>query len=394
MDILYLSHCVPNPPNKGERIRAFHEVEHLRRDFNVHVACFSRGEEEALAAVELSSRCASLHAEPMSPRGALLPAGLRFLCGGSITAAYYGSRRLKERVKLLADQVRPSVVVVYSSAMAQYAPPGIPMVLDLVDVDSEKWLQYSRVRRPGYPYQVESGRLRRLEAEYAKRATVTYLATGQETSLFRTIAPDADVRCMENGVDLEYFHPARAPALAALSGRRFLMFLGAMDYFPNADAVEWFAASVFGRIRAADPGAEFLIVGRNPTPAVKKLAGVPGITVTGEVDDVRPYLAAARAVAAPLRIARGIQNKVLEALAMGKPVLASEPVCKTFGADLPAGLEACPDAASCVSHALELLKAAETPRPEIREEACRRYSWPDNLAQLATAVHAAAALDA
>ena len=381
MDVLYLSHCVPNPPDKGERIRAYHEVKRLAQRHRVHVACLARSAAEKEAGMALADYCTSVRIEVLSAKPALLRAAAQFALGGCLMTSFYGNGALRRYVSELAGRVRLGASVIYSSAMAPYTPPGVPFVLDLVDVDSEKWLQYARTRFPGFAYRVEGQRLRVIEKDYARRSRRTFLATSQELGLFRGFAPEAPAECMENGVDFEFFDPERTPADtgAALTGRKFLAFVGVMDYFPNSDGVCWFASEVFAELRRRDPALEFFIVGRNPSPAVARLAKQDGITVTGAVDDVRPYLAHARAVVAPLQIARGIQNKVLEALAMGKLVYASGAICQTFQPALPAGVIPCATAAEFVASISQSCPEAPVPDSGIREAARTRYSWERNL---------------
>jgi len=384
MDILFLSHCVPNPPDKGEKIRAYHELAHLAERYRVHLACFARSRAEMEDALALKDRCASVYVESLEAGRSLAGAGLRYLAGGCLTASFYGSRRMRRHIRSLA--ARPiSVSVAYSSAMAQYAPAGIPLLLDMVDVDSEKWLQYGRMRRPGVLYRIEGRRLRRLEAAFVSRAACTFVSTRNEVRLLESFAPAADIHCMENGVDFARFDPSAAgEPLPELRGRRFVAFVGAMDYYPNRDAACWFASRVFEPLRQRRPEVEFIAVGRNPSAEVRRLAGRPGIAVTGAVEDVRPYLQAAEAVVAPLRIARGIQNKVLEALAMGKCVLASPAVCETFGGKLPAGVVRC----NSERDYLEFLSSGRQGPSgvEIRGEARRRFAWDSNLAEIGAAL--------
>jgi sugar transferase (PEP-CTERM/EpsH1 system associated) len=253
------------------------------------------------------------------------------------------------------------------------------MVLDMVDVDSEKWRQYAETRFPRRLYEMEARRLRRVEGLCAKRAACTIFTTAAEETLFRKLFPGAITRFMENGVDCSYFDPSRCGEHPELKGRPSIAFVGAMDYFPNADAAVWFANTVHPALQKRDPSIEFLIVGRNPTPSVAALARIPGVRVTGEVADIRPYLASVRAAVTPLRIARGIQNKVLEALAFGKPVIASEAVCRTFGANTPVGLIRCNSAEEYIEAALSVMAQDRSGEPSIREENCRRFCWDRNL---------------
>jgi len=388
MNILFLSHCTPYPPDKGERIRAYRELVCLGERHRVHVVCFAKTREEAREALAVEKLCASVHIEPMRGGVDLAAALARFAAGESVTLAYYRSGRLAERVKTLAASERLDVTFAYSSAMGQYAPANVPLVADLVDVDSEKWRQYAATRWPGFVYQAECRRLRRREIELGRRAARTILCTEPELSLYRSFAPEARAVCIENGVDVDTFNPQAAPHLPALEGKRFAVFVGAMDYYPNCDAAGWFARDILPAVREQAPGMEFYIVGRNPSKAVRELAGLEGVTVTGGVPDVRPYLRAAEVFVAPLRIARGIQNKVLEALAMGKRVAATEAVGRTFGSAPPVGLAVCETVEAFVRTVVE---AGGPEAEEIRSYARRRFSWPENMARLLAEVEQAGA---
>lgn len=390
MEILYLSHCVPNPPDKGERIRAFHEIQYLAARHRLHLVCFARGRAEQEAARQLADSCASVWVEPLSPRPALARAALRFALGASLTASFHGSREMRRHVQRLAQEVPLSAAIAYSTIMGPYAPEGIPLLLDMVDVDSEKWFEYARLRRPGFPYALEARRLRRMESSLAARACRTFLSTQREEKLLLRLCPGAATRCLENGISAAYFDPAASPKLPWLEGRRYVVFIGVMDYFPNADAVCWFAGRVYPGLRRHDPAAEFFVVGRNPARRVLELSRIPGITVTGAVDDVRPYLASASAVVVPLRIARGIQNKALEALAMGKPVLASPTVAAALGDSLPPGLLRCDSEEDFIDAAAAALASGPAPDPRIRESVLERFCWERNLALLDAELRAAA----
>lgn len=379
MDILYLSHCVPNPPDKGERIRAFRELDYLCSRFRVHLVCFGREPADRLAAGALSKRCASTHVEILSNARRLPPAATGFALGRSLTLSFFASRSMSEHVARLARNVRLSATVVYTAVMTPFAPAGVPLLLDLVDVDSEKWLAYAARRTPGFLYGLEGRRFRRAEIAFARRARRVLLSTDAEVELFRGIAPGVPASCFSNGVDAAYFDPAACAPAAELRGRRALMFVGTMDYFPNVEAVSWFARDIFPKLRERDAALEFFIVGRNPSEIVKRLAALPGVTVTGGLPDIRPLVSAACAIVAPLKIARGIQNKVLEALSMGKTVLASAGVCRTFGDTLPPGIVRCGSEREFVEAALALPAGAPAADPAIREAARRRFHWDRTL---------------
>ncbi len=377
MDVLYLSHCAPFPPDKGEKFRAHFESKILARKHRVHLVCFARNPSEMQSTLEAGAEFASVHVELLSPRRALANAAVHFAAGGCLNLEFFSSRGLRRAIDRLAKEVSFSGAVAYSLAMVPYVPAGVPYLLDMQDVDSEKWFQYSRFRRPSFLYAAEARRLRKLEVKLARPAAWTFFTTRREELLFRSFA-DEKVRtgAMENGVEFDRFDPAIAPRLEELRGRRFLAFVGTMDYYPNADAVRWFAETVFGELRKRDPSLEFFIVGRNPTREVVLLGKLPNITVTGAVADPRPYLADALALVAPLQIARGIQNKVLEAIAMGKWILASPAVCKTFGEDLPAGIIPCATPGDYCDALSQDLSRVD---PAIREGGRRRFSWEINL---------------
>jgi sugar transferase (PEP-CTERM/EpsH1 system associated) len=220
-----------------------------------------------------------------------------------------------------AAESRFDLVYVSSTPMAQYARRlGAPVIMDFVDVDSDKWRQYSEHRRPpvSWLYRAEGRRLQSAEGEIARWAKLCLLATSAEEALLRSFAPWARTAILQNGIGLDEFRPMeRAAAPAAV------IFTGAMDYLPNIDAVRHFCDEVLPRIRQRIPETRFYIVGLNPSREVQRLAEIAGVVVTGTVPDVRPYYARAAVCVAPLRIGRGVQNKVLQAMAMGLPVVAS-----------------------------------------------------------------------
>jgi len=324
MRVLYLSHCLPDRPDKGDRIRAFHEVRALSRRHRVHLLALSNDPSPRLGA--LADMCEKVEVFPLwrpvgMARAALAAAGRR-----PLTLAFFESRALRQRVAVLARTARFDVVVAYSSAMAPYAEMlhGTPRVLDMVDVDSAKWAQYARFaalpRRPVYA--VEARRLRAYEAAAAQRFARVVLATANERAQLLSFAPAAPAVTIPNGVDRDFFRPLDLPK----SKHPTLVFTGQMDYFANVDGVLHFARHVLPRLRQRVPELELLVVGRSPAAEVRALGELPGVHVTGAVGDVRPFLARAWAFVAPLRIAQGVQNKVLEAMASEVPVVATERV--------------------------------------------------------------------
>ncbi len=205
-------------------------------------------------------------------------------------------------------------------------------------------------------YRREGARLLAFERAAAADCDASLFVTEAEADLFRAAAPELSTRVgvMQNGVDADFFSPAHAGESPYAAGGPVVVFSGAMDYWPNMDAVTWFATELLPRIRHAVPEVRFCIVGMNPAPAVQALAG-EGVIVTGTVPDVRPYIAHADVVVAPLRIARGIQNKVLEAMAMARPVVVSADSATGLDAGAGQDFEIARDGEASVSHVLALL---------------------------------------
>ena len=322
--ILYLCHRVPYPPDKGEKIRAYHQVRALARRHKVSLLSLCDGPIPDLAPLE--AMCERVEVFPLSRPAGYLRAALGALRPLPLSLSFFESQELAARVRELARREFFDVAVVYCSAMAPYAElaPDVPAVLDMVDVDSAKWAQYARFAplplRPVYA--LEARRLRRYEASLAGRFQRIVFATCNETRLYKANAPTARATTMLNGVDVDFFQPFDLPKAA----RPTLVFTGQMDYFANVDGVVHFSRQVFPRLRQRHPELELLIVGRSPVPAVRDLGEIPGVQVTGAVGDVRPFLARAWVFVAPLRIAQGVQNKVLEAIASNLPVVCSERV--------------------------------------------------------------------
>lgn len=343
MKLLFLAHRIPYPPNKGDKIRSYHELRALvERGHEVHLLAFADNLQDLHYQVELARGCASVRIVRLRKFWAKLRALLALLTSHPLSLGYFGSWKMRRLVKRAFKRHQFDAVFVYSSAMTQYIPASwhSQTVVDLVDVDSEKWHEYAERSSPPkrWIYEVEGRRMRKHELEIIAGFAVSILTTRLEAELLDELdefTRRARIRIMTNGVDSEYFQAApaetvgskviRLPLRNAREGvsKPRMVFTGAMDYYANIEAVTWFATEVFPQIRQQQPLAEFLIVGSNPTAEVKKLGAQPGINVTGTVEDVRPYLREAAVCVAPLRIARGIQNKVLEAMACGKAVVAT-----------------------------------------------------------------------
>jgi sugar transferase (PEP-CTERM/EpsH1 system associated) len=322
-NLLYLVHRLPYPPDKGDRIRAYHLIRHLSQRANVYLACLADEAVPVESVRALQALCTKVCVvELRASRWARAIGSLAR--GGTVTAgAFYAP----DMVRVIREWTRQNVfaaAIASSSAMVAYLRrqelAGVPAVVDLVDVDSQKWFDYAAATSGPRAtlYRTEGRRLRKLESSLPSWARAVTLVSEAETELFRSFCPSPDVHTVPNGVDLEYFRP-QSPALA----EEGCVFVGALDYTPNVDAVTWFCAEVWPAVMRGHPNSRLRIVGRQPVPEVLALAAVPGVEVVGQVPDVRPHLSWAALAVAPLRIARGLQNKVLEALAMRKPVVSS-----------------------------------------------------------------------
>ena len=384
-NLLYLVHRMPYPPNKGDKVRSYHLLRHLQREHRVFLATFIDDAEDEAHLPALRAMCPDLHVARLHPRAAKLRSLTALLRHEALTLAYYRDAGLARWVRDTLATQSIDASVVFSSAMAQYAPRELPMLVDFVDLDSAKWSQYAAARPwpLSWLYRREGARLLDFERSVAARAQHSFFVTPQETQMFQDRAAESAARVepLGNGVDAEYFTPDPARASPYAQGEQPLVFTGAMDYWPNVDAVVWFCAEVLPALRQRWPRLRFVIVGRNPTPAVQALAS-ESVSVTGTVPDVRPYLQHAALVVAPLRIARGIQNKILEAMAMGKAVVATSECAQAIGAR--DGIEMFPaaDAAAFVDQVDALLRApqrAAVAGVAARDKVLRSFSWEAHL---------------
>lgn len=326
LSILALVHRVPFPPNKGEKIRAYQELKFLaEQGHHIDLLTFADVKEDRSYGPELSKICRRVRIIPKNKKLGRLRSGWTLPVGRPLSVGYFHSFRMSRVLSRWLDETHYDVAFCYSSPMAEYVRHlALPKVMDFVDVDSDKWRQYAEhTKQPMKSvYKLEAHLLSDYERAIAESFEASVLVSEAEVGAFRKVAPGAkQIVSVPNGVDTAFFgQTVRTPEPAE---RPLLVFVGQMDYFANVDAVIWFANSVFPRIRAKRPSARFRIVGRAPTAEVKALADLPGVEVTGGVADVRDHLAVATIAVAPLRIARGIQNKVLEAMAACVPVVAS-----------------------------------------------------------------------
>jgi glycosyltransferase involved in cell wall biosynthesis len=440
-DLLFLAHRVPFPPDRGDKIRSFHVLRYLSTRMRVHLVAFADDAADLdppAGFTDMLASCTILPRAKSQPRAAIEA----LATGKPVSLTAFASSAMQDAV----DRILPRVGGIYcfSGQMAQYLPDGgARVVMDFVDVDSAKFAGFADDSRGPMRWMMrrEARLLGAFEREIAARVSASLFVSEAEAALFRTGGATGRIVAVENGIDSATFDPAAyaetpsyhpgegrgpvgkaavtldspssstspnwTPASAgeapggavpggavqagevkggALPGGAcddpLIVFTGQMDYRPNVDAVTWFARDILPQIRARHPTARFAIVGRAPTPAVQALAG-EAVTVTGAVDDVRGWLAAADVCVAPLKLARGIQNKVLEAMAMARPVVASAAAAE--GIDHAGTIRVAADAREFAAQVLALLDAptdgAELGRAA-RAQVIRRYGWDARLAPL------------
>jgi polysaccharide biosynthesis protein PslH len=325
MRILFVAHRVPYPPDKGEKIRAYHELRFLASRHKVDLFAFADQRERAIARPVLSEFCAGIHLEDLPKRAGIIRAIMSLFSSKPFTNAYYFSPKLAAVVRAAIKNNQYDVAFVYCSAMAPYVAglSSVPMVVDFVDSDASKWAQYARhsIFPLSWLYRREASLLAQHERKVAQAARLCLASTALE---MEAIDPEKGLpfRLLENGVSMPApLSNGVSSEIAALG--KYIVFVGQMDYRPNIDAVCYFAREILPQVHKAHPDLKFLVVGRNPSWRVRRLARLPGIVVTGEVPEVHPYLRGAIAAVAPFRICQGVQNKILEALVMGLPVVST-----------------------------------------------------------------------
>jgi sugar transferase (PEP-CTERM/EpsH1 system associated) len=389
-DILFLVHRIPYPPDKGDKIRSWNILRHLLKNHRVHLGCFIDDARDWQFTDTLREMVASAHFSEIKPKAARIRGLVSGLTRGeALSLGYFRDKGMKAWVDTCLKTQEIDHVVVFSSPMAQYVlGQRAPIVIDFVDVDSDKWTQYATHKKfpEKWIYAREARTLLAFERRAAAAAKASLFVSPAEADLFRKLAPEvaASVHPMNNGVDLDYFSPDHAFEDVTKHNGPVIAFTGAMDYWANVDAVRWFANEVWPTIRKGRPDAAFYIVGGNPTPDVKELAKIEGVTVTGRVEDVRPFIARADVVVAPMRIARGVQNKVLEGMAMARPVVTTsqglEGIDATPGRDLVLadGAEAFAEAVRAVLDG----KAEQALGERARQRMVEHYSWDASLSVL------------
>lgn len=386
-NLLYLVHRLPYPPNKGDKVRSYHLLKHLAKNHRVFLGSFIDDPEDERFLEVLPRFCADSYIARLKPEWAKLFSLKGLLTDEALTLPYYRNKKLQQWVNKTVNSESIDTAVIFSSAMATYVQKmaTVRKLIDFVDVDSAKWTQYADNHRwpLSWLYRREGIKLLNFEREMAVQAENSFFVTENETNLFRRMAPECTkITAMCNGVDADFFSPEQVSSSPYQQGELAVVFTGAMDYWPNIDAVSWFDSEMLPKLKVKWPNIRFYIVGRSPSAEVQRLANADSTVVTGTVVDVRPYLRYAKVVVAPLRLARGIQNKVLEAMAIGRPVVTSREcsaaIDAVVGRDLLAASTA-EEYVEAVDRLLHMPDYSEDIGFCARKQVVARYSWDAHL---------------
>ena len=469
MKILYIAHRIPYPPNKGDKIRSFNEIKYLFQNHEIHLACLADDPRDLKYENDLKTFCKSTNVVLINPKIAKLKSIFYLFSEKSLSVPYFHSRKLQRTIDHLLSTIDFNVIFCFSSPMAEYVfrstvfsrqsivhsqkaedyqpstnkpvtisrkpsannhrpstinyalspmnhRPRTKLIMDFVDVDSDKWAQYSKYARfpKSWIYALEALRLAAYERTVAEAFDHSIFVTEAEVKIFKNRNPHIkNITAIPNGVDLDYFSPTfsqeqatrnqppetsnrppetgnKNPATSTQppetsTHKPVIVFTGAMDYYANIDGVVWFAKEVLPLIKKEIPEVQFYIVGSNPTKEVVGLSGNNGVTVTRYVPDAREYLRKATVAVVPLRIARGIQNKILEAMAMGIPVVATPQAFEGIEAQQERDLTLGENAEKIADGVIKLMKEAPL-RKSLGDNARRviekNYCWTKNLEKL------------
>lgn len=393
MKILYLCHRIPYPPNKGDKIRSFNEVRYLAARHEVDLLCLADEPSDLKYRADLEKICYRVAVFPLDPTCGKVRGMISLASGKSISAGYFYHRDMQACCDRWLSERSYDAIVCFSSTMAEYVfrarlPAARPrLIMDFCDVDSDKWLQYAdEARFPlNWVYRLENRRLAEYERKIVQSFDHSVLISEAEAALFRLVCPGLrNLTVIPNGVDFEFFAPGAA-ASTRPDAPPHLVFTGAMDYHANVDGVCWFSREIYPALKKEFPQLQFTIVGSKPAPAVRDLAALDGITVTGFVEDVRPFYQGADLCVIPLRMARGVQNKVLEAMAMGKAVVTTSKANAGIQATDGEHLRVADTAKLFAGVVVSLLRDSQvrnTLGDRAREFVVANYAWANNMEKL------------
>jgi len=395
MNILYLCHRFPFPPKRGGKIRPFNMIRHLSASgHKVTVCSLARSPEEAAEGQGLQAHCERFEMGHVKNPIQFLRMIVRLPLVTPSSMGYFFSGELKAKVDGLLASQKWDLIFVHCSSVAQYVEhvKGVPKILDFGDMDSQKWLEYANYKP--FPlslgYRWEGGKMLLAEKRLARRFDLCTATTRAERETLDGYATGAPSDWFPNGVDSTFFSPDGEPYEADT-----ISFIGRMDYYPNQECMQRFCDEVWPLVRERRPQMKLVIVGADPSPAMRKLGERPGVTVTGSVPDVRPYVRRSALMVAPLAIARGTQNKILEAMAMGVPVVTSRIAAGGVDAEAPAHLlvaDTPAELAAAIFRIVESPVERERLATAGRERMLSHHAWPRSMERLDAIIERAVGL--
>ncbi|NDP38742.1 MAG: TIGR03087 family PEP-CTERM/XrtA system glycosyltransferase [Rhodoferax sp.] len=385
MNILYLCHRFPFPPKRGGKIRPFNMIRHLSASgHQVTVCSLARSPEEAEQGRGVSPYCASFEMGHVTERVQVARMLVRLPVPTPSSMGFFYSPELAKHVRGLLTSKQWDLIFVHCSSVAQYVEhvENIPKILDFGDMDSQKWFEYANYKP--FPlslgYRFEGAKMLAAEKRLARRFDLCTATTRAEWETLNGYATGADADWFPNGVDADFFCPVDEPYDADT-----ISFIGRMDYYPNQECMARFCEETWPLLKSARPGMKLLIVGADPSPAMRKLADLPGVTVTGSVPDVRPFIRKSALMVAPLNIARGTQNKILEAMAMGVPVVTSSIAAGGVDAESKTHFLVADTPAACAQAIMKIVESpAERNRLAVagRQRMLSHHAWPRSMERL------------
>lgn len=401
-DLLFIAHRIPYPPDKGDKIRTYHFLDYLAQHYCVTVACIIDDPADIDYVAALRQRVDQVYYQLRSASQMKKWAVGSLLSGRSVTQHCFYAKELQQQIDDYLDQHDPVAIISFCSSTADYlfrsrhsfeALQDKVLLNDLIDVDSVKWAQYAEKHKGfmGWIYRREARLLAACEAKIVASFDRTFLVSEEERQVLSQHTSIEKVEALSNGVDLDYFSPEKVDKQQHPTATCKLVFSGAMDYWPNVEGAAWFAEKIFPLVKESYPQAEFCIAGRNPTEQVLALKKISGVEVTGTVPDMRDHLSTATICVVPLKIARGIQNKVLEAMAMAKPVIATSGAATGTKAIDTEEIIIADDERQLANEIIALLADSERQLDigrKAREYVEREHSWESHLKRLVEIIEA------
>lgn len=385
MNILYICHRFPFPPKRGGKIRPFNMIRHLAAaGHQVTVCSLARSAAEAEEADGIAPYCSSFKMGHVDNWVQVVRMVVRLPLPTPSSMGYFYSPELTTHVNGLLESNKWDLIFVHCSSVAQYVAhvQGVPKILDFGDMDSQKWFEYANYKP--FPlslgYRLEGAKMLAAEKRLAKCFDLCTATTRAEWETLNAYGTGVDTDWFPNGVDAEFFCPTDEPYDAET-----ISFIGRMDYYPNQEGMARFCKQVWPLLISQRPGMKLLIVGADPSPAMRKLGDVPGVTVTGSVPDVRPFIRKSALMVAPLSIARGTQNKILEAMAMGVPVVTSSVAAGGVDAQADAHFLVADTPQACADAVLQIVgNPAERSRLSVagRQRMLSHHAWLHSLERL------------